>query len=213
MTRSIYTTLAKIVGIVLIIVGIGALIGGNFSHSYVTAQLKQENITMPDQASINALANQADKDALTPYIGKPLTTGAQAQAYANHFIWAHMNAAVKAAGLPAGTMYEGVGDHINDRKADLTAQGKTTDEINKDSQVVSLTALRTTLFNGDALRSMLLTAYAFWLIGTIALVAGIVLIVIGVVLAVVGFVAGRRPTSLTVSDADAPAASQSPKKA
>lgn len=191
MVRSIYSTLLKIVGVVLVLVGIGALFGGVFAHNYVTTQLKQENIPMPTQAGIDALANQKDKDALKPFVGQQLTTGAQAQAYANHYIWAHMGAAVKAAGLPEGTMYQGVGDKINAQKAELQAQGKSADEIAKDSTVTSLTTLRTTLFQGDSLRSMLLTAYAFWLIGTIAQVVGIALIVIGAVMAIVGFVVRR----------------------
>lgn len=197
MARSIYATLLKIVGVVLVLVGVGALFGGLFAHNYVTGQLKQENITMPTQSGIDALANQGDKDALKPFIGQQLTTGTQAQAFANHYIWAHMGAAVKAAGLPEGTMYEGVGDKITEHKADLQAQGKSADEIAKDATVTSLTALRTTLFQGDTLRSMLLTAYAFWLIGTIAQVVGIVFIVLGVAMVIIGFVAvrGRKDSS------------------
>ncbi|WP_143052778.1 hypothetical protein [Propionibacterium cyclohexanicum] len=191
MNRSIYTNLLRIVGVVLVLVGIGALAGGLFAHNYVTGQLKQENITMPNQAGIDALADQKDKDALKPFIGEQMTTGTQAQAFANHYIWAHMEAAVKAAGLPEGTMYEGVGDKINEHKAALQAQGKSADEVAKDATVVSLSSLRTTLFQGNTLRAMLLTSYAFWLIGTIALVVGIALIVVGAAMAVAGFVAAR----------------------
>ena len=55
----------------------------------------------------------------------------------------------------------------------------------------TLAQTRQTLFMGDSLRSMLLTAYAFWLVGTIATVVGWVLIVGAIVLLALSLL-GRR---------------------
>ncbi|MDK9344810.1 hypothetical protein FAM22021_001610 [Propionibacterium freudenreichii] len=66
---------------------------------------------------------------------------------------------------------------------------------NKSDQTkyTAYTTWRGTLLNGETLRGMLLTSYAFWLIGTIAVFAGWALVAIGIVLAMVGFVGLRGP--------------------
>ncbi len=156
-----------------------------YAHGYVTTQLTQEKIAMPQAEAIKALP-QASKDALSPWANSPqmMTNGEQAQAYANNYIWEHMQtacAAVKDASgkeLPAvpadKCTYAGIG----------TVANAATDPAAK----AAYTALRTSNFQGDALRSMLLTAYAFWLIGSIALYVGIAFVVIGIALLVLGFV-------------------------
>jgi hypothetical protein len=183
MKNVVYEVLAKVFGVVLVLVGIGAIFGGMYAHGYVTDQLSQEKISMPTADGIKALP-QASKDALTPFVGQTMTEGPQAQAYANNYIWEHMQtacAAVKDADgkeLPAvpadKCTYAGIGTVANaatDAKAKAAYQ-----------------ALRTSNFQGDALRSMLLTAYAFWLIGSIALWVGIAALVVGIALLVWGFV-------------------------
>ncbi len=166
MGRVVNRILAKVFGIVLILVGCGALLGGTFAHGYVTDQLSQEKITMP---AGDQLSTQAMKDSLGKYAGKDMTTGPQAEAFANDYLWEHM---MKSSG---GKTYEEVsGEYM--KMAD-----KTTPEA------VKAGALRQTMFMGDSLRSMLLTAYAFWLVGTIAIWAGVACLVLGLVLAVLGF--------------------------
>jgi len=183
MKKTFYAELSKVFGLVLLLVGIGALIGGFFAQNYVTSQLKQESITMPDQKGVDALSDQKAKDALKPFVGKQMTTGTQAQVYANDFIWEHMQTACKTVKAADGTAlpavpadkctYAGIGD----------VAGAATDANAK----AAYNAVRASNFQGDALRSMLLTAYAFWLIGTIAKVAGVLCLVLGAVLAGYGF--------------------------
>lgn len=139
---------------------------------------------MPKAAAIKSLPTES-QDALAPWANTEqlMTTGEQAQAYANHYIWQHLQSAcaeVKDANgnaLPAvpadKCTYSGIGSVA---KAATSPAAKDAYE-----------ALRSSNFQGDALLSMLLTAYAFWLIGSIALYAGISLIVIGVALLVLGF--------------------------
>lgn len=170
MTRIVHSTLSKVFAIVLVVVGIAAVIGGNYAHGYVSNQLSQEKITMPSGA---ALSEQEMKDTLTKYAGQQMTTGPQAEAFANHYILLHMKASSN------GKTYEEVsGEYMKCSKNSAT----------KDTTACqTLGALRQSLFMGDSLRGMLLTAYAWWLVGSIALWAGIGCIVLAVILAVLGW--------------------------
>lgn len=223
MAAQVYKTLLKIVGLVLLVIGIGALVGGSFAHSYVKGQLSEQAIAMPTNSTLDAQVSsgsitQANAAALRPFAGQALATGPQAQAFANQYIAAHMKAGAKALNVPDDkATYEGVGELVtakttaltNALKADPANAGKTTAQLtalaNKEianpsttyqdaKDVAALQTLRTgTMFTGNALRGMLLNAYGWWLLGTIAIVAGWALVVLGVVLAVLGFVWKPKP--------------------
>lgn len=172
MSKTVYAALAKVFAIVLVVVGAAAIYGGNFAHGYVTDQLKQEKISMPTADGIAALESTDAQAALKPYIGQQLTTGEQAKVFANDYIWQHMMASSQ------GKTYEEVsGEYIAATKAGTMSE----DELTKLGQ------LRQTMFMGDSLRGMLLNAYGWWLLGTIAIYAGIGAIVVGVILAVLGW--------------------------
>ena len=87
---------------------------------------------------------------LQQYAGQPLTTGAQAEAYANHFIAYHL------AAMPYHGVYATVSAaaRANPNNAKLAAEVQT-------------------VFTGTTLRGLLLEAYAFSVIATIAYWAGI----------------------------------------
>ncbi len=196
MKTVVYRVLSQVLGVILLAVGVFALVAGLYAHNYVSSQLSQEKITMPAEAAYKTLP-QASQDALAPYAGQSMTTGDQAQAYANHYIWVHMQngcAAVKDANgnavpaVPADMCnYAGVGGVAN----------ATTDATQK----AAYTAVRGTLFQGDTLRTMLLTAYAFWLVGTIALWAGIIALVLGVVLLALAFTVFKDKGAATAATA------------
>lgn len=176
MQKTVYGVLARVFSVVLIIVGIAAIFGGNFAHGYVTDQLKQENLTMPSEDGVNALEDQASQDKLRPYIDEPMTTGPQAEAFANNYIWEHMMASSDGKG------YQEVSGEYNAMAAELSDEEKATNE-----EFQALDSLRDSLFMGDTLRGMLLNAYGWWLLGTIAMYVGIGAIVVGVILGGVGF--------------------------
>ncbi len=179
MQKSVYSTLLKIVGVVALVAGIAITYAGTWAHGFVSDQLSSEKITMP---SGPALSEQVMKDHLTQYAGEQMTTGPQAFAYAQYYIHEHEMAA------SGGKSYAEIGSEAsamakaNPKISDGTASASDMAAYNK------LTGIKATLFQGDALRSMLLTAYAWWTIGTIALWVGIILIVAGVGLGVFGFV-------------------------
>ena len=221
MAANVYKTLAKIVGILLLIVGIGCVWGGNFANGYVTDQLVQQGITMPSQKAVEGQAKsgtsltQEDVDALVPYADTPLDSGAKAQAYSEHYIAAHMRGAANEAGIPLDqATFQGVGTFTNKKTSDFEAKlagerpEMTEDEItalaeaeiaNPDSQyaeakeIASLQAMRTdTFFMGSMIRGTLLNAYGWGLVGTIVTIVGWLLIVVGVILALLGFVLGNK---------------------
>ncbi|KRE61567.1 hypothetical protein [Nostocoides sp. Soil756] len=139
---------------VLLVAG-GLLVwASSFATSNVHDQLAAQQITMPPAA---ALTTPTMKSQLTQYAGQPLTTGAQAKAYADYFIQAHMDEASQ------GKTYSQVSsEYLAAVKTAPTAQATT-----------DLGQLRQTLFMGTTLRGMLLNAYAFATLGSIAMWAAI----------------------------------------
>ena len=172
--------ISLIASLVLFVVGIVLAIAGNFAHGYVTSQLNQERIVMPAAEGIASLP-QASQDALKPYLGTKLDTGPKAQVYANNYIWEHMMASSQ------GKTYTEVSGAFMKASKDPSSDK---------AEVAKLGELRMSLFMGDSLRSILLTAYAFWLMGTIALYAGYAVIALGALIAAFSFL--RRPTTSTV---------------
>ena len=78
--------------IVLLVAG-GLLTWANtFIDNQVVDQLSMQNITMPEGDALTSLP-KADAAALEQYAGSPLDTGAEAKAYADHYILVHMNEA------------------------------------------------------------------------------------------------------------------------
>lgn len=219
MANRVYSTLAKIVGAVLLLVGIGALFGANFAHGFVSQQLSDQHITMPTAEGIDGQVqsgriSEADAEALRPFAGEQMSTGPMARAFADNYILAHMKAGAKAANVPdEKANYSGIGSLVSEKtaalreeiKAEAANANKTdaeiaalaakevanpTTEYSLAKEVAALTKLRMeTFLDGNTLRGMLLNAHGWWLVGTIAQVAGWVLIVAGVALLALGFVA------------------------
>ena len=156
MRRRTFDALATMAGLVLAIVlavGGGLLLWG---HSVVSTdvhtQLAAQKIVFPPAASpaIKELP-AANAAAMSQYGGQVMTTGAQAQAYADNFIAVHLQ---KAGG----------GQTYAQLSAKALAQPKNT----------ALAGQVQTMFRGETLRGLLLNAYGWWQIGQIMLVSAIV---------------------------------------
>jgi hypothetical protein len=137
------TSAGVVVMLVLIVGGCLALWGESFATSQIQSQLTQEKIYFP-KAGTPAL-DPKEYPGLQQYAGQQVDSGDKAKAYADEYIWHHM---MKASG---GKTYAEVSE---------LARAKPTD--------TKLTALKSTLFQGDMLRSSLLTAYAFSRFGLVA---------------------------------------------
>ncbi|MDY6049551.1 MAG: hypothetical protein SPI77_03155 [Corynebacterium sp.] len=217
MATNVYKTLAKIVGILLLIVGVVAIYTGSFAGGFVKDELTAQGITMPTEQAINAQTGksiqQEDADILLKYAGSPMDTGAEAKAYAEHYVGAHMRNTAKQNDISAAT-FQAAGDKVteltNALKEELTAQNpdKSEQEItalanaeiaNKETtnetakKVASLQKLRTdTFFMGSMIQGTLLNAYGWGLVGTIVTIVGWLLIVAGIIIALLGFVLGNK---------------------
>jgi hypothetical protein len=159
-----------LIAVVLLAAG-GLMVWGHvYIDHQVHNQLAAQKIFFPPKGSPATAGAQFA--AMRKYAGQQLTTGAQAETYANHFIAVHLS---EVAG---GKTYAQVS------AAAMAAPTNTT-----------LKTEEATIFQGTTLRGLLLNAYAF---GTIATIAGIGAIVsfvgaaILLVLSGIGFAHARQ---------------------
>ena len=137
--------------------------GASFTSNEVKTQLLQQKITMPDKdsAGFKALSEEA-QTKLAPFSKMPLTTGEQAQAYADFYIGSHLK------GIAGGKVYS----EVSGMALGAAAKSKA-DPTNAAlaAETANLMGQRTTLFMGETLRGLLLYSFAFWQIGQIAMYA------------------------------------------
>jgi hypothetical protein len=147
------TSVATVAAAGLMVVGVLAVVGGSYDKQVVRDQLVPQKIFFPPAGSPALLPG------VKQYAGQQLVNGDQAKAYANNFIRVHLSK------IAAGQTYAQVS------AASLAAP---TD--------AKLAAQKATLFQGETLRGLLLGAWGWAMIGTIATLAGILLIALGAVL-------------------------------
>jgi hypothetical protein len=145
----ILTAVGGVLAVGLLVAGGLLTWGYHFANSTVHDQLAAQQIFFPAKGS-DALASPEIGPYLNKYAGQQLTTGAQAEAYADHFIKVHL------AEVAGGKTYAQVSSEAQKNPTDQQLQ-----------QQVQ------TLFRGETLRGMLLNAYAFGKFGQIALYAAI----------------------------------------
>ena len=156
MRRKTFDALAVIGGLILAVVLLVAggllLWGHGFVNDQVHTQLAAQKIYFPPASSgaIKALP-ATDAQAMTAHAGQQMTTGAQAQAYADHFIAVHLRE------IGGGKTY-----------AQLSAAALANPKNTALAEQVQ------TVFRGETLRGLLLNAYGFWKMGQIMLIGAIV---------------------------------------
>jgi hypothetical protein len=177
MNRSLLDRLVSAVGAVLgvvLLAGAGLLFYAHgYVHGQVSDQLTQQQIVFPAAGSKGLTSlPPADQAAIKPYAGQTMETGAQAQAFADHYIKVHL------AEVAGGQTYSQVSAKALANPSDQQLAGQVQ-----------------TLFRGETLRGLLLNAYAFDTMASVALVAAWICLVAGavlLVLAVLGVLHARR---------------------
>jgi hypothetical protein len=153
MRRKTFDALVTTVGLVLavILLAAGGLMmwGHSFVDSQVHNQLAAQKIVFPPSGSPAIKAPEFA--AMHQYAGQLMTTGAQAEVYADHFIANHLTE------IGGGQTY-----------AQLSAKALAAPKNLKLAGQVDA------MFKGTTLRGMLLNAYAFWKMGELALWGAIV---------------------------------------
>jgi len=173
----------------LLVLGLVMTSNANFSKNYVKDQLSQQNITFKTADTLTP--EEAKSSCLVQYAGQPLTTGKQAECYANDFIGLHTKA------IANGQTYADLGAP----QSALTAQVKAATAANDPAlpdlqkQLTAVTAQRESLFKGETLRGLLLTSFGFSVFGvkggqvaTVAYIAAALL----ALLSIAGFVHALR---------------------
>jgi hypothetical protein len=165
MKRRTFDILVAVTGLFLAIMLIvsGALLtwAHDFIGNEVHTQLSAQQIFFPPASSKAVAAPQFA--AMRQYGGQQLTTGAQAEVYADHFIANHLKV------IGGGKTYAQL-------SAEALAQPNNT----------ALAVQVNTVFKGETLRGLLLNAYAFGTMGMIAGIAAIAAFIAAAVMLILG---------------------------
>ncbi len=174
---SVLIALGAVVTVVLLVAGLLLSWGANFSDDYVYDELSSQNIFFPDEASLL----EEGRDDLVRFAGQQVTTGEQAEGYAS-YIDGHLQ------GIADGATYADLGTPEREARAaweaavDEGADEATVAELKGEYDAVS--GQRNSLFKGETLRGLLLSAFAWSTVGTIAGYAAIFAFVAAAVMAV-----------------------------
>jgi hypothetical protein len=158
---------AAVIAVAMIVLGGLAIYGGNFGRDNVQTRLAPQNITFPPLDAMTP----AEQQEIGTFAGQQVTNGTQAEAF-SRYIGGHLtevNGGKTYAETSAAARVEGLDPAT---AADL--------QIKAD-----------TLFKGETLRSILLNAYGWWTVATIALFAGYAMVALGIVLGVLAFLGFR----------------------
>ena len=161
--RSLVALFTAAAAAVLLIAGGLLLWGSAYVHNTVQGQLAAQQIYFPPSA---AFAHPEAGTEITPsmiptvsqYAGQQLLTGQQAEAYADHFI------AVHVANMSGGKTYSQL----------------STESIAQPGNTALATTVNT-VFKGETLRSMLLSAYGWWKVSQITYIISLAMFGLGAV--------------------------------
>ncbi len=142
----------RVVEIILcLILGVGSgllFFGSNFGLDMVHSQLGAQDISVPAKGS--PALTPKEFPGLQQYAGQKVDTGPKAKAYANQFIADHLKA------VAGGKTYSQVSDLSRAAPTDAKLTGQVA-----------------TLFKGETLRGLLLYAWGWSVVSTLALYAAI----------------------------------------
>ncbi len=155
-----------VVAAVLLVLGAMAIFGGQFGRENVRDRLEPQNISFPPADAMSP----EERAEVGEFAGEKVDTGVEAEAF-SRYIGGHLEA------INEGKTY-------SETSAEARAEGLDADVA------AELQGKADTLFKGETLRAILLNAYGWWTMATIALWAGVAMIVAGIalgILAILGF--------------------------
>ena len=135
--------------------------GATFAADAVGSQLQAQEITLPAETG-----NKDESAEVTAFFAdngeKTMTTGKQAQMYADHYLGFHL------AGMPTYAAASGA------NRAAAAALAANPNDATLKADAAAKAGMVDTVFKGTMLRGTLLTAYAFGTLGSIAAIAALV---------------------------------------
>jgi hypothetical protein len=159
MKRRTVDLLASVGGLliaaILLVGGLVLSANASFAKTYVADQLGEQHITFP--AAEELTDEEAATACLVEYAGQPMTTGKQAECYANNFIGLHL------AGIADGKTYAELGDVQSELRAQVAEaqEAESPDLADLQAELATVNQQRETVFKGETLRGLLLTSYGF----------------------------------------------------
>jgi hypothetical protein len=174
---------AALVAVAMIVLGALAIYGGNFGRDNVQSRLEPEKVTF---APFDAMTPE-EQQSVGEFAGQQVVNGPQAEGFAR-YIAGHLT------GVNDGKTYA-------ETSSEARAEGLDPDVA------AELAGKADTLFKGETLRSIMLNAYGWWTVATIALYAGYAMVALGIVLGILAFLGfrhARRAEAERVADAGTP---------
>jgi len=154
----IFSVGGLLAAILILVLGLVLQNQANFAKNYVHDQLAAQKIFF---TPVKGLKPDENDPCLKTYAGEQLTTGAQAQCYANHYIGVHVTL------INDGKTYSQTSSDARALQAQLAAMPDQNSAEAKQlaAQAAATEAKATTLFQGETLRGLLLTSYGFSIFG------------------------------------------------
>lgn len=175
----IFSVGGGLLAILLLVLGLVLQSQANFADSYVTDQLTAQKITFTPEEGLTDEEKEAD--CLVDNAGETLSTGKQAECYANEYIGLHLTH------INDGKTYAETSNEARAKEAELEAAKEAdpnSDEVAKlEGEVAELQGKTESVFRGETLRGVLLTAYGFSVFGERAAQAALVAFLAAAVLA------------------------------
>ncbi|HZQ27552.1 MAG TPA: hypothetical protein VFA94_07630 [Acidimicrobiales bacterium] len=155
----------------LLILGLVLSNRATFAKDYVHDQLVREDLTFPTADKLAPKEKEftaARTGCVISNAGKAITSGKQAECYANEYLGGHLTWLATRLGLTSvayvdGMNYRQLGVEQGNLKAKITAATASKDPALPalETQAADLATVRTKMFEGTMLRNALLTSYGF----------------------------------------------------
>jgi len=165
-----------VIAVVLIALGAMAIYGGNFGQQNVRDRLEPQNISFPPAEAMSP----EEKADIGTFAGEKVDTGVEAEAF-SRYIGGHL------VDINEGATYSETSSQAREEGLDPDT-------------VAELQGKADTLFKGETLRAILLNAYGWWTVATIALWAGFAMVAAGLLLgifSILGFRHARKVSATT----------------
>jgi ABC-type antimicrobial peptide transport system permease subunit len=161
-----------VVAVVLIVLGAMAIYGGMFGQDNVRDRLEPQNISFPPAEAMTP----EEKAEIGEFAGQKVDTGVEAEAF-SRYIGGHL-------------------ESVNEGKTYAETSAAAREEGLDPDVAAELQGKADTLFKGETLRSILLNAYGWWTVATIALWAGVAMVIAGVVLGILAILGFRHAAKI-----------------
>jgi hypothetical protein len=169
----IVSSAGAVLAVILLVLGGAAIYGGNFGQDNVRDRLAPQNISFPPAEAMTP----EERAEIGEFAGAKVDTGVEAEAFAR-YIGGHLE------GINEGATY-------SETSAAAREEGLDPD-VAADLQVKA-----DTLFKGESLRAMLLNAYGWWTVSTIAVYVGYAMVIAGLLLGLLAFLGFRHAKRAT----------------